>query len=69
MTHLRGKRHYPPRLRASEHLADIIKVAGLARDFLKGHRMKPEFRRRANRELRDARSAIRRFYTEATGQL
>ena len=68
MTHLRGKRHRAPRLRATEHLADIVKVAQMAKEFLQGHRMKPAFRRQASRELRLARAAIRRFYTEATGQ-
>ena len=63
----RGKRKSPPRLRASAHLAEIITLAGETKDFLKGHRMKPEFRRQFYRDLRNARITIRQLYQMATG--
>lgn len=58
-----------PRLRATTHLREISKTAAEAADFIRGHRLRPGFRRQLYRELRDIQIRIRHVYEEITGRI
>jgi Ni/Co efflux regulator RcnB len=69
MTHLRGKRKAVPRLRATEHLLTISRIAAETAEFSRGHRVNPRYRRSLYRQLQSALYFIRRIHAKLTRQI